>query len=159
MSLIWTFLRGRIDKISFPCCPGSAAVLVHQNDFSLSKYILRVQMKKLNFSIVFFCEGPNVSVWLKDLDAKWSYERNAPQSNSNKPQVWFLYSVHPGDSYGTASVANKSFQTKRHLIKWGQRVLKFDSGFWFFWLSCVWMDSFPFDVSCSSSLFQEVINE
>lgn len=121
-------------KISFSCCILSSAVLDHQKDFSLTKYIssFRAKLKRLNLSIVLLCKRPNVSVWLKDVDAKWSYERDPLRSNSNKPQVQFLYPVRPGDSYGKASVANKSVQTKRRLIKWGQRMRKLNSS-----LDCV----------------------
>lgn len=121
----------RVVKISFPCCPLSAAVLVHQKDLSLSKYIssFSTKLKRPDFSFVLLCKRPNVSVWLKDEDAKWSYERNPLRSNSNKPQVQFLCPGRPGESYGTASEANKSFQAKRRLIKWGPRMLKLNSSF------------------------------
>lgn len=121
----------RVVKISFPCCPLSAALLVHPKDVSLSKYIsgFWTKLKRLDFSIVLLCKGPNISVWLKDVDAKSSYERNPIWSNSNKPQVQFFYPVCLGDSYGTASVANKSFQTKRWLIKWGRWMWKLNSSF------------------------------
>lgn len=67
---IWTFLKWssirllvlnfktvmRIVKISFPCCPLSAAVLVHQKDLSLSKYISRfwTKLKRPNFAALSF---------------------------------------------------------------------------------------------------------